>query len=170
MIKNYFKTAWRNLVKNKGYSLINIGGLAVGMTVAMLIGLWIYDEVSFDRSFKNHKRIAQIMQRFTINGETGAGTTIPFPMSDALRKSFGSDFKHISMSSWNGGHVLSCGDKMLTKNGTFFEPDIMDMLSVKMLKGSKEAMNDPSTILLSASTAKAYFGNENPMEKIMRDR
>ena len=64
MIKNYFKTAWRNLVKNKGYSSINIGGLAVGMTVAMLIGLWIYDEVSFDKSFKNHKRIAQIMQRF----------------------------------------------------------------------------------------------------------
>ena len=116
MIKNYFKIAFRNLVKNKFSSLINIGGLATGMAVAILIGLWIYDEVSFDKSFKNHKRIAQIMQRFTINGETGAGTTIPFPMSDALRKSFGNDFKHISMSSWNGGHVLSSGDKMLNSS------------------------------------------------------
>ena len=160
--------AFRNLVKNKFTSLINIGGLATGMAVAILIGLWIYDEVSFDKSFPNHKRIAQIMQRFTINGETGAGTTIPFPVGDALRKSFGSDFKHVSMSSWNGGHVLSFGGKMLTKSGTFFEPDIMDMLSVKLLKGSKEAMNDPSSILLSASSAKAYFGSDNPMEKIMK--
>ena len=168
MIKNYLKIAFRNLVKNRFSSLINIGGLAAGMAVAILISLWIYDEVSFDKSFKNHKRIAQIMQRFTINGETGAGSTIPFPMGDALRKSFSSDFKHISMSSWNSGHVVSSGDKMLTKSGTFFEPDIMDMLSIKMLKGSKEAMNDPSTILLSASTAKAYFGNGNPMEKIMK--
>jgi len=168
MFKNYMQIAFRNLVKNKFTSLINIGGLATGMAVAILIGLWIYDEVSFDKSFPNHRRIAQIMQRFTINGETGAGTTIPFPVGDALRKSFGSDFKHVSMSSWNGGHVLSFGGKMLTKSGTFFEPDIMDMLSVKLLKGSKEAMNDPSSILLSASSAKAYFGSDNPMEKIMK--
>jgi ABC-type antimicrobial peptide transport system permease subunit len=168
MIKNYLKIAFRNLEKNKFSSVVNIGGLAAGMSVAILISLWIYDEVSFDKSFTNHKRIAQIMQRYTINGETGAGTSIPFPMGDALRAGFGNDFKHISMSSWNGGHVVSYGDKMLTKNGTFFEPDIMDMFSVKLLKGSKQAMNDPSVILLSVSMAKAYFGNDNPMEKIMK--
>src|SRR5690349_16145387 len=117
MFKNYFKIAWRSLLKNKASSFINISGLAAGMAVAILIGLWIYDEVSFNKSFKNHKRIAQIMQRFTINGETGTGVTIPFPTGDALRKSFGSDFKHISMASWNGGHVLSSGDRMLTKSG-----------------------------------------------------
>lgn len=168
MIKNYFKIALRNLFKNKSSSFINIGGLAVGMAVAILIGLWIYDEVSFDKSFKNHDRIAQIMQRFNINGEIGAGTTVPFPMGDAIRKSYGSDFKHISMSSWNGGHILSSGDKMLTKSGTFFEPDILDMLSVKMLKGSSQSLNDPSSIILSASTAKAYFGDTDPLEKIMK--
>ncbi len=168
MIKNYFKIAFRNLFKNRASSFINIGGLAVGMAVAILIGLWIYDEVSFDKSFKNHDRIAQIMQRFTINGETGAGITIPFPMGDAIGKSFGNDFKHISMSSWNGGHVLSAGDKMLTKSGTFFEPDMLDMLSVKMLKGSSNSLNDPSSIILSASTANAYFGDADPLEKIMK--
>jgi ABC-type antimicrobial peptide transport system permease subunit len=168
MIKNYFKIALRNLSKNKASSFINIGGLAVGMAVAILIALWIYDEVSFNKSFKNHDRIAQIMQRFTINGETGAGTTVPFPMGDALRKSFGNDFKHISMSSWNGGHILSSGGKILTKSGTFFEPDILDMLSVKMLKGSKDALNEPSSIIISSSTAKAYFGTAEPMEKIMK--
>ena len=168
MIKNYFKIAFRNLSKNKASSFINIGGLAVGMAVAILIGLWIYDELSFDKSFKNHNRIAQVMQNFTMNGETGSGITVPFPMGDALRKSYGGDFKNISMASWNGGHILSSGDKMLTKSGTFFEPEILDMLSMKMLKGSKDALNDASSIILSESTAKAYFGNENPIDKIMK--
>ena len=168
MIKNYFKIAFRNLSRNKASSFINIGGLAVGMAVAILIGLWIYDELSFDKSFKNHNRIAQVMQNFTMNGETGSGITVPFPIGDVLRKSYGGDFKNISMASWNGGHILSSGDKMLTKSGTFFEPEILDMLSMKMLKGSKDALNDPSSIILSESTAKAYFGNENPIDKIMK--
>ncbi|MGC4035819.1 MAG: ABC transporter permease [Chitinophagaceae bacterium] len=168
MLRNYFKIAFRSLAKNKFSSFINIGGLAVGMAVAILIGLWIYDEVSYDKSFKNYDRLAQIMQRFTINGETGAGTTVPYPMGDAIRKSFGSDFKHISMSSWNGGHILSVGEKVLTKSGTFFEPDILDMLSVKMIRGSKQSLDDPSSIILSASTANAYFGNSDPLNKIMK--
>jgi hypothetical protein len=69
MFKNYFKIAWRNLVKSKGYSAINIGGLAVGMAVAILIGLWIWDELSFNKYFKNHDRIAQVMQHQNFNGE-----------------------------------------------------------------------------------------------------
>ena len=63
MIKNYLKVAWRNLVKNKASSFINIGGLAVGMAVAMLIGLWIWDELSFDKYHQNYDRIAQVMQQ-----------------------------------------------------------------------------------------------------------
>ena len=69
MIKNYFKTAWRNLLKNKAHSLINISGLSIGMAVAILIGLWIYDELSFDRHFANYNRIAQVIQNVTNNGE-----------------------------------------------------------------------------------------------------
>ena len=70
MIKNYFKIAWRNLVKNKGYSAINIGGLAVGMAVAILIGLWVYDELSYDKYHENYDRIAQVIQHANFNGET----------------------------------------------------------------------------------------------------
>lgn len=68
MFKNYFKTAWRNLIKNKTQSIINIAGLAVGMAVAMLIGLWIRDELSFDKYHQNYDRIAQVMEANTING------------------------------------------------------------------------------------------------------
>src|SRR5882762_2351094 len=159
MLKNYLKIAWRNLVKNKVSSLINIGGLAVGMAVAMLIGLWIWDELSFDKNFKNYDRIAQVKQNNTMNGEIGTGTNVPWPMGDELRKSFGSDFKYVAMATYNGGHILTYGDKKLTTNGTYFEPQALEMLSFKMLKGNKTGLNDPSSILLSESTAKAYFGN-----------
>ncbi len=84
MIKNYLKIAWRNLLKNKASSFINIGGLAVGMAVAMMIGLWIYDELSFDTNFQNYDRITQVLQNNTMNGEEieTAGNNVPWPMGE----------------------------------------------------------------------------------------
>ncbi len=168
MIKNYLKIAWRNLVKNKAHSFINIAGLSVGMAVAMLIGLWIYDELSFDKNFKNYDRITQVLQNNTMNGEIGTGNSVPWPMGDELRKSFSSDFKYVTMATYNFGHILTYGEKKITTNGTYFEPSALEMLSFKMLKGNKNGLNDPSSILLSASTAKAYFGNADPMDKVMK--
>jgi len=69
MLKNYFKTAWRNLIKNKVYSFINIGGLAVGMAVAMLIGLWIYNELSINKHFKNYASLYQVIRHQSNEGE-----------------------------------------------------------------------------------------------------
>ena len=77
MFNNYFKIAWRNLVRHKGYSAINISGLAVGMTVAMLIGLWIWEELTFDQYDPNYKQVAQVMQNQTFNGEIETGPAIP---------------------------------------------------------------------------------------------
>lgn len=79
MFKNYFKTAWRNLIKNKASTFINIAGLSVGMTVAILIGLWIWDEFSFDKYNTNYNRIAQVMQNVTNNGEVQTWQSVPYP-------------------------------------------------------------------------------------------
>jgi len=122
MIKNYFKIAWRNLLKSKWYSLINIGGLAVGLAVAILIGLWIHEELTFDRQYKNYDRIAQVMQNQTYNGETGSQTAVPYLMGEELKKDYANDFKHVTMASWIYDHILSSGEKKLTKSGIFFEP------------------------------------------------
>src|SRR3569833_2351863 len=168
MLKNYLKIAWRNLLRNKFSSLINIGGLSVGMAVAMLIGLWIWDELSFNKNFKNYDTIAQVMQNNTMNGEVGTGNDVPWPMGEELRKIYGSNFKNVTMATYNGGHILSYGDKLLTISGTYFEPQALEMLSIHILKGTKTALNDPSSILLSASTAKAYFRNADPLDKMMK--
>ena len=165
MIKNYFKIAWRNLVKSKGYSAINIGGLAVGMAVAMLIGLWVYDELTFDKYHKNYDRIAQVMQHANFNGKIETQTANPALMGPELRNKYGSDFKYVVQSSWTGGHLLSIGDKHITKVGNFFEPDAPEMLTLKMLKGTRGGLKDPYSIMLSASAAESIFGKEDPINK-----
>ena len=99
MIKNYFKTAWRNLLKNKASSFINISGLATGMAVAILIGLWIWDELSFNKSFKNYDRIAQVLTNAKYNGGIGTDYNTAPPYGDELRNSFGTDFKHVLTTS-----------------------------------------------------------------------
>jgi putative ABC transport system permease protein len=168
MIKNYLKIAWRNLLKNKASSVINIGGLAVGMAVAMLIGLWMYTELSFDKNIPNHDRIAQVMQNQWINNETDTWNSQAYPLGAMLHNEYGGDFKRVIMSSWTGGHIFSIGDKNLKVSGNFMEPGITDMLSLKIIKGSKNGLNDPNSILLSQSAVKAIFGDTDPMNKIIK--
>jgi hypothetical protein len=84
----------------KGYSFINIGGLAVGMAIAMLIGLWMYDELTYNRYHRNYDRIAQVMNRGSFGGQGFASTALPRPLEAELRNKYGRDFKHIVMSRW----------------------------------------------------------------------
>ena len=168
MIRNYFKVAWRNLVKSKGYSAINIGGLAVGMAVAMMIGLWVHDELSSNRYHKNYDRIAQVMQHANFNGKIETQVANPGLMGPELRNKFGNDFKYVVQSSWTGGHLLTVGDKHITQVGNYFEPDGPEMLTLRMLKGTRAGLKDPYSILLSASAARSVFGNEDPINKTIK--
>lgn len=168
MIKNYFKIAFRNLAKNPGYSFINIAGLATGMAVALLIGLWIWDELSYDKNHLNYNRIAQVWQHNIYNGTKESQVSNPYLMAEEIRNNFGSDFKYVLQSSWTFSHILTYGDKKFNKQGNFFEPEVIDMLSLKMLKGTRDCLKDPYSILLSKSVAQAYFGDSDPMGQVLR--
>lgn len=168
MLKNFFKIAIRNLSRSKGYSAINIGGLAVGMAVALLIGLWIYDELSFNKYHTNYDNIAQVMQHANFNGEIASQVSNPALMGPALKEKFGSDFKYVVQASWIGDQLLSIGNKQYSKTSIFIEPDAVDMLSLKMLKGTRQALKDPYSIILSESTAAAIFGKDDPINKVLK--
>src|ERR1700754_26634 len=169
MFKNYFKTAWRNLVKNKIYSTINILGLAAGMAVAMLIAFWIWDELTFDKYHSNHGQLAQVMTTFTgDDGKMGTGQSVCMPIGEELRTKYGSDFKNISMASWNFGHVLTIGEKKIMSTGMWVEANFPAMFSCRVLKGSINALSDPSAILINASLAKIFFGDVDPINKMIR--
>jgi putative ABC transport system permease protein len=163
MIRNYLKIAWRNSIKNKSQTFINVAGLSLGMAVVMLIGLWIYDELSWDKSFKNYDRIVQVMQHQTLNGEVGTQDNIPMPAAPKLRQEYGSNFKYVVLSTYNYGHIIGTEDKKLNQSGSFMEPDAPNLLTLDMLKGSRSGLKDMSSIMLSASLAKALFSSADPM-------
>jgi len=168
MFKNYLKIAWRNLVKNKAHSFINITGLSVGMAVAVLTSLWVWDELSYDRNFKNYDRIVQLMQHQTLNGNVLTQTAMPIPLAATLLESNKEDFKHVVLSTWTFSFVVSYADKKLIWEGNFMQPDATEMLSLKMLKGSRSGLGDPSSVLLSAKLARALFGDADPMFKMVK--
>jgi ABC-type antimicrobial peptide transport system permease subunit len=168
MIKNYFKIAWRNLFKNKVSSFINIGGLTVGIAVALLIGLWIYDELSFNKYHQNYKRIAQIMVRGNDPKEGPfINNSLQYPLATELQTNYKNNFKHVIRASWVQEYILSAGEKKLSSTGQFMDEDAPAMFTLKMLKGNWRGLKEPHSIMLSASTAKALFGNADPMDQLV---
>jgi len=168
MLKSYLNIAWRNMLRNKIYSAINVVGLAVGMVVAMLIGFWIWDELSYNKSHKNYDHIAKVMMNQTFGDEVATQSAIPMPLGPYLRDNYGSYFKRVVMSSWNQDHVLSVGTNNYSKQGSFMEPSAPDLLSLNMLEGNRQGLTDPRSILLSASLAKTLFDNAEAVGKIVR--
>lgn len=168
MFRNYLSIAWRNLAKNKVPSFLNITGLATGLAVAILIGLWAWDEVSFNHYHANHSRVAQVMQHQTFGGVAKTAAAIPLPLKPELQKSYGSDFKYLVMASWTWDHIISFDNKNLTHNGIYMEEHAPDLLTLHMVAGTRNALHGPTSILLSQSLAKALFDNKEAMGQIVK--
>ncbi len=168
MIRNYLKIAIRNLTRNIGYSIINIGGLAVGMSVAMFIGLWVYDELNYNRYHEQYSRVAQVMQQQTVNNHVHTQVAIPIPLGAELEKSYGSDFKYIVMSSWTGDHILGYDEHSISSTGNYMDVDAARLMNLKMIKGSHDGLREPASVLLSQSAAKAIFGDQDAINKMMK--
>ena len=167
MLKNYFKIAWRNLKKSKMYSFINIAGLATGMAVSMLIGLWVWDELSFNKYHKNYDRIGQVWQFVKFDVEKSAYNSVPIPLAEEFRTKY-PDFQSASVATYNRTTVLAAGDKKISRTGMYTEPSFPEMMTVKMLSGTRNGLKDINSILLSESLAKVLFGKDDPMNKILR--
>src|SRR6186713_3007952 len=168
MIKNYLKTTLRNLRRNKIYSLINIIGLSVGMAVAIIIGLWIWDELSFDKYHQNYDRIAMVKQHLTNNGEKTTQSAVPYPLAAELRNKYGSNFRYVVLVSGPGDHILGIEEKKVLQAGMYMEPDGAELLTLKMTKGKRAGLKDMSSIMLSESAAKTLFGNEDPLNRALK--
>ena len=168
MFKNYFKIAWRNLIKNKASSFINIGGLSVGMAVAMLIGLWIWDELSFNKYHKNYDRIAQVMKYANYDEEPDVNKNLPYPLTVEIKENYKQHFKHIVTARQQAEFDLAAGEKKISKTGQFIDAGAPEMLTLKMLKGSWAGLKELHSIMLSASTARALFGDADPMNKLIK--
>ncbi|HEX5153736.1 MAG TPA: ABC transporter permease [Parafilimonas sp.] len=168
MFKNYFKTAWRSLVKNKAYSALNILGLATGMAVALMIGLWVYYQFSYDRFLPGYEQVYSVKLKTNDNGIINVNEVTPFPLADAIKQNV-PGVKYVSQPNWIDGHLLMNGDKKIFQSGAIEGSDFLDMFQYSLLKGNSNiALQDAYSIVLTESTAKALFGKEDAMNKTVR--
>lgn len=168
MFRNYFKIAIRNLLKQKSTSFINIFGLAMGMAVTMLIGLWIWDELSYDKYHKNYKDIAIVMQRYSKGAEGGVNDSGPLQLGTALRLAYNSYFRHVVEISGNGKHNISAGPEKLSRMGTFIGESGPELLSFNMLRGNYNGLKDVRSVMLSESLARSLFGTIDVLDKVVK--
>ena len=168
MLKNYFKIAWRNLFRNKTLSFINIMGLSLGMAFAMLIGMWIHFETSFNAFNKNKDRIALVGRNLLLNNEKSTTFNVVLPLYDELKSNY-PEIKRATRLDWGNKHSLITGNNKFSKTGLYVDPDFLKMFSFRIISGNMEtALNDPNSIILTASLAKALFGQTDPLGKIIK--
>jgi ABC-type antimicrobial peptide transport system permease subunit len=167
MLKNYFKIAWRNLQKSRISSFINISGLAVGMAVAILTGLWLHDELSFNKYHENYDRVARIA---TI-GTSKDGPFVNIPQSYALvtelKDHYSDRFQYLVRSTDMGESILSFGDNKISRIGQYMDKEAPYLLDLKMIRGSRAGLTELHSILISASTATALFGKIDPVDRVI---
>ena len=168
MFKNYFKIAWRNLVKNVGYSIINIGGLAIGMACFLLIAMFIRNELSYDSYHEKGDNIYRIVHHGSEDNLEDRWIWGNAPVGPALKKDF-SEVAEIVQFSGRADILLEYNERSFQEGNSFYvDETVFDIFSWPLLSGNpKTALKDPYTIVLTESTAKKYFGNEDPIGKTM---
>ena len=158
MFKNNLVIALRSLLKYRISSFINVVGLTVGISVAVLIGLWGWDELSYNKYHEKYDRIAAVLQTQTFGDDVQTWWGQVFHMADYLRDHYGSNFEQVVLADWEGGRLFSSGETTLEQLGMFMEPHGPSMLTLKMLDGSINGLDDPYSILISEAMAIAFFG------------
>jgi len=168
MLKNFFKVAFRNLFRNKGFSAINITGLAVGMASAILIFLWIQNEISYDQFHEKKDRIYEAWNRARFDGKLMSWNTTPKILARTLEHDL-PEVERAVRVNWGSNFLFSIGDKRITKAGNMVDSGFLQMFSFQMLKGNPStALNDMHSIVLTETCAKSFFGDEDAMGKTIK--
>lgn len=168
MLRNFFKVAWRNMLRAKGFTLINITGLIVGMASAILILLWIQNEVSYDTFHEKKDRIYEAWNRASFSGELNCWNTTPKVLARTLER----DLPEVEAAvrvDWNSNFLFSIGDKRITKQGTIVDSNFLQVFSFPLIKGdASSVLHDMHSIVITESLAESLFGEEEAMGKMIK--
>jgi len=168
MIRNFLKVAYRNLLRNKGFSAINITGLAVGMAAAILILLWIQNETSYDQFHKNKNRIYEVWNRVPMQGKLQSWNTVSAPLARVLEKDLPEVERAVRVVN-SSSFLFSVGDKKLVKSGNMVDTGFLQMFSFPMLQGNPAtALNNIHGMVLTEKAAKSLFGKEDAMGRVIK--
>lgn len=168
MIKNYLVVTLRNLLRNKVYSFINIFGLATGISCSLLILLWVFDEVSFDRFHPKLKTLYQVWINAEFDGKINSWTSVPLPLYEGLKTEDAHLIK-TAVTDWGGDHLLTVGGNRISKRGYYASEEFLQMFEFPLVRGSAtQALELPNSIVISESTARALFGDKDAMGQVIR--
>src|SRR3954452_8598210 len=167
MFKNYFKTAWPNLFRNKGFSITNILGLTIGIACTIIILLWVYDELTYDRFQKNYNNIYQVIANRDFNNQIFTDRSMAMPFGSALQNS-SPQIKDAVVTTYRQQNLLAYNNNKLKKHGYVVSDHFFRVFSWQFVKGNAAtALQDPNSIVLTEGAAKAFFGNEDPINKML---
>ena len=168
MIKNYLKIAWRNLFRNRGFSATNLLGLTIGITCTILISLWVKDELTYDKFHTNYTSIYKIYANRDFNNQVFTDQNMVLPLASTIEKQI-PQIKKAVVTTHRQPHILTYGENKLKKEGYTVSEGFFDMFSWKFITGSPStALPDAFSIVLTRSAAKALFGNDDPINKVIK--
>ncbi|MEI7587248.1 ABC transporter permease [Runella sp.] len=168
MLLNYLKIAFRNLCRNKAFTFINTAGLAVGMASAMLILMWVQNELSYDQFHEKKGRIYEAWNRAEYSGKLQSWNTTPKVLARTLEKDF-PEVERAVRVNWPSSYLFSIGDKRLTIKGNIVDPGFLQVFNFPLATGNpKTALKEVSSIVLTEKLAKKLFGEKDPMGKTIK--
>ena len=169
MLKSYFKIAWRNLLRNRVFSAINIVGLAFGLASCMLITLYVWDELSFDRYNEKAAQIVRVVFRGTMQGGKINEAHVMPPTAQTLKADYPEVLEATRLRQAGAPTVLINDDQFTGDNMAFVDSNFFQVFTLPLVKGSeKTALNEPNSIILSKKIAEKYFGKQDPIGKSVR--
>lgn len=168
MFKNYLKIAWRNLLRNKSFSLLNIVGLSIGLAVTALILIWINFEIGYDRFHENTNRIYEVNNQYPVDNDIWTWNSTPKIMASVIKKDF-PEVEGVSRYFYDTAFLFSKDDKRIKSTGTVVDPDFLKMFSFPLVEGDIESvLDDVNSVVITQEFAKILFGNESPIGKIVK--
>ncbi|QNL51037.1 ABC transporter permease [Olivibacter sp. SDN3] len=168
MLRNFLLIACRNLYRNKTYTAINLIGLFVGMVTIIFIGLWLKDEISFDRSIKDHDRVVRLMHHWNNKayGTIATEDVMPIPAAGELREKYGESFDYVALAR-PAVTVVAHEEEVINLEGSVAEPGLLGILSPKMVEGSIEGFDRADAILISQRVADIFFKEDNVINQVL---
>ncbi|MBS1741405.1 MAG: ABC transporter permease [Bacteroidetes bacterium] len=159
MIKNYIKTSFRNLWKNRSHSFLNIAGLGIGIACAALIYLWVEDELNYNHHFANRKNLYKVKDQQTYDGTTYVFDATPGKLAEGIKTEI-PGIKRTSRATWNSKKLFSAGDKSINEEGYYVDPSFLSMFELKFIKGNAiHAFDQLRSLVITEKMAIKFFGN-----------
>jgi len=168
MLKNYFKIAWRNLYRGKSFSILNIIGLSIGLTVSALILIWVNFEMSIDQFHVHKNRIYEVYNQYPLNGEIQTWISTPKVMGPTIQKDY-PEVESVVRMNWEMKFLFSTKNTGIYGKGNIVDPNFLNVFNFPLIKGNqKTVLSNPNSVVITQFFAKKIFGDKSAIGKIIK--